>query len=244
MATSTPIPTATPTPNASPTPSPSATASPAGNIVWQVGDAWVIANTGQCGTPTFPTASSIDFILNRNDDLCMRNQFNPVGNGGSGVYRLNIGQTYTWHFTTLTHMGIDTGHLSQRLVWQIHDYITNGAICSPLSVLGISNGFDGTSVQKWYLQSGNGTKYIPYTEGAVDNWTIRAVISNGSSGHFTVTRNGVVVDDGAGPTFNTCTNNAPWWNIGPYMWDWVHHNAPSSLNSVEILFSSMVLTQP
>jgi hypothetical protein len=203
----------------------------------------VIANTGQCGTPTFPTQASVDFILDRNPG-CMRDQLNPVGNGGSGVYRLNPGATYTWTFTTVTHMGIDTGHLSQRLVWQVHDYITNGAICSPLSVLGISNGFDGTSVQKWYLQSGGGTVFVPYTEGATDTWSVRLVMSTSSSGHTTWTRNGVVVLDKAGATYNTCSSGGPWWNFGPYMWDWTNGNAPSSLNHVEILFQSMVLTTP
>jgi hypothetical protein len=169
----------------------------------------------------------------------MRNEMNPVGNGGSGVYRLTPGATYSWTFQTVTHMGIDTGHLSQRLVWQIHDYITNGAICSPLTVLGIQN---MTGTQVWYLQSGNGTVTLPYTEGATDTWKITAVLSNTGSGHISIWRNGALVDSGAGATYNSCSSGGPWWNFGPYMWDWTNGNAPSSLTSVEILFNSMVLT--
>jgi hypothetical protein len=198
----------------------------------------VIANTGQCGAPTFPAPTSVDFILNKNPG-CMRNQMNPDDGRGLGVYRLTPGATYTWTFQTVTHMGIDTGHLTQRLVWQIHDYITNGSICSPLTVLGIQN-FTGTQV--WYLQSGNGTWTGAYTEGATDNWVISLTMSTSGTGHITASRNGVQIVNGSGATYNTCSSGGPWWNFGPYMWDWTNHNAVSSLTSVEILFNSMVLT--
>ena len=164
----------------------------------------------------------------------MRNQLNP--DNGSGVFRLTPGQTYTWTFTTVTHMGIDTGHLTARLVWQIHDYACGD---SPLTILGIQN---ITGTQVWDLASGNGTETMPYTEGATDSWVITALISDTASGHIRAYRNGVKIVDTDGPTYNACSQGGPWWNFGPYMWDWVYNNAPSSLNSVEILFTSMALT--
>lgn len=132
--------------------------------LWQIGDPSITANTGQCGVATYPTAASVNFLLVKAAG-CMRNQLNPIGNGGSGVYLLNAGQTYTWSFQTVTHMGIDSGKFTQRLVWQIHDYACG---LSPVTVLGIQNLAGGSNGQTWYLQSGNGTETLPYVEGATD----------------------------------------------------------------------------
>ena len=114
---------------------PQVTAASSPGVLWQIGDPAITANTGQCGVATHPTGTSAEFVLVKNTG-CMRNQLNPVGNGGSGVFLLDSGQTYTWNFQTVTHMGIDVGKYTQRLVWQIHDY---GCGLSPVTVLGIQN---------------------------------------------------------------------------------------------------------
>jgi hypothetical protein len=164
----------------------------------------------------------------------MRNQIQPIPDS------LTPGETYTWAFQTTTHMGIDSPNLTQRLVWQIHDNVSGSQICSPLTVLGIQN-FGGPQV--WYLASGAGTWTGTYTEGATDAWRITALVSNApSGGHIIAYRNSVKIMDGPGPTYNLCSQNRrPWWNFGPYMWDWARSSDPSILNSVEILFDSMVL---
>jgi hypothetical protein len=164
----------------------------------------------------------------------MRNQLNP--NNSNGVFRLKTGATYTWSFQTVTHMGMDAPGGTQRLVWQIHDYATGG---SPVAVLGIEN--HGT--QSWYVSNGGGKVDLPYTDGAVDNWVITAVISCTGSGHLTAQRNGSTVFDRSGATYGCASSGAPWWNMGPYQWNWIGHGAASRLSRVEILFNSMVLTQ-
>jgi hypothetical protein len=116
--------------------------------LWQIGDPAITANTGQCGVATYPTPTSADFVLLKNSG-CMRNQLNPIGNGGSGVFLLNAGQTYTWSFQTVT---------------------------------------------------------------------------------------------GDGRTF--ACGAKPWFNFGPYMWDWTNRTAVSSLTQVGILFKYMQLTSP
>lgn len=236
----TPAPTATPTPvptpTIAPTPTPVPTTTPSGTLLWQVGDSYVDSNTGDCGTPAI-TGTSIYFDLVKNPG-CMRNQINPVGNGGSGTYALNVGQTYTWSFQTVTHMGIDTGKYTQRLIWQIHQYVCGD---SPITVLGIENMSGTPTGQVWYFSSGFGTVTMPYTEGATDTWQITANISDTSSGSITLYRNGAKVAGGSGPTF-TC-GATPFWNFGPYMWDWTNGNAVSSLTNVAIQFNYMQLSQ-
>lgn len=207
-------------------------------VLWQIGGPAVTANNGQCGAATFPTATSANFVLARNPG-CKRNQLNPIGNGGSGVFLLNAGQTYTWSFQTVTRMGIDAGQYTQRLVWQIHDY---GCGLSPVTVLGIQNLTGGTGGQTWYLHSGNGTETLPYVEGATDTWKITVLISSTGTGRIQAWHNGVQFGNGNGRTF--ACGAKPWFNFGPYMWDWTNGTAVSSLTQVEILFNYMQLTSP
>lgn len=205
--------------------------------LWQVGGSWVVAHDGQCGAPTFPTPTSADFVLVRNGKGCKRNQLNPVGNGGSGVYRLNDGQVYTWRFVTVTHMQVDNGKYSQRLVFQIHQYACGK---SPNTVLGIEN---LTGTQVWYIRSGGKTITLPYTEGATDKWQFTARIAGDATGTEKWWRNGVLAANTAGPNF-TC-GKKPFWNFGPYMWNWAGQGGGTSrLDKVEILFRSMQLTSP
>ena len=217
---------------------PQATAASSNGTLWQIGDAAITANTGQCGVATFPTATSANFVLVKNAG-CMRNQLNPVGNGGPGVFLLNADQTYTWNFQTVTRMGIDVGKYTQRLVWQIHDFACG---LSPVTVLGIQNLTGGAKGQAWYLHSGNGTETLPYVEGATDTWKITALISSTGSGHIRAWHNGVQFADGSGRTF--ACGPRPWFNFGPYMWDWTNRTAVSSLSQVEILFNYLRLTSP
>jgi hypothetical protein len=209
------------------------------SVLWHIGDPAHIATGGQCGAPTYPTATSADFVLVKDGTLCMRNQLNPIGNGGSGTYFLNPGQTYTWTFQTVTHMGIDTGQYTQRLIWQIHQYDCG---MSPNTILGIENMTGGTTGQRWYFLAGNKTFTMPYTEGATDSWQITAKIENASSGTERLYRNGVLIASTTGSNF-TC-GTKPFWNFGPYMWQWVNGGATSSLTRVEILFKSMQLSSP
>lgn len=215
---------------------PPATSPAATSYLWQIGGPWQVATDKQCGKPTFPTPTSADFVLVRNGTNCERNQLNPVGNGGSGVYRLNIGQTYTWQFQTVTHMGIDSSNYTQRLIWQVHQYACG---VSPNFVLGIQH-FPGSN-QVWYFLSGGHTKTMPYTEGATDTWEIVAKIENASTGTEKLYRNGVLVANTTGSNF-TCGGD-PFWNFGPYMWNWVNQGGGvSTLNRVEILFKYMELS--
>jgi hypothetical protein len=217
---------------------PQVTAASSTGTLWQIGDPAITANTGQCGVATHPTATSAEFVLVKNAG-CMRNQLNPIGNGGSGVFLLDAGQTYTWSFQTVTHMGIDVGKYTQRLVWQIHDYACG---LSPITVLGIQNLAGGENGQTWYLGSGNGTETLPYVEGATDTWKITVLISSTGTGHIQARHNGTQFADGSGKTF-TC-GAKPWFNFGPYMWNWTNGNTVSSLAQVEIRFNYMRLTSP
>jgi Polysaccharide lyase len=217
---------------------PQVTAASSTGTLWQIGDPAITANTGQCGAATHPTATSAEFVLVKNAG-CMRNQLNPIGNGGSGVFLLDAGQTYTWSFQTVTHMGIDVGKYTQRLVWQIHDYACG---LSPITVLGIQNLAGGENGQTWYLGSGNGTETLPYVEGATDTWKITVLISSTGTGHIQAWHNGTQFADGSGKTF-TC-GAKPWFNFGPYMWNWTNGNTVSSLAQVEIRFNYMRLTSP
>lgn len=205
--------------------------------LWQIGGSWVVARDGQCGAPTFPTPTSANFVLVRKGTSCKRNQLNPVGNGGSGVYRLNDGQVYTWHFVTVTHMDVDKGKYSQRLVFQIHQYACGN---SPNTVLGIQN---LTGTQVWYIRSGGKSITLPYTESGTDKWQFTARIAGDATGTEKWWRNGVLVANTTGSNF-TC-GKKPFWNFGPYMWNWVGQGGGTSrLNQVEILFRSMQLTSP
>ncbi len=206
--------------------------------LWQIGDPAITANTGQCGAATYPTPTSADFVLVKASG-CMRNQLNPIGNGGSGVFLLNAGQTYTWNFQTVTRMRIDAGKYTQRLVWQIHDYACG---MSPVTVLGIQNLAGGQNGQTWYLESGNGTETVPYVEGATDTWRITALISSSGTGHIQAWHNGAQFANGNGRTF--ACGAKPWFNFGPYMWNWTNRTAVSSLTQVGILFKYMQLISP
>jgi hypothetical protein len=205
-------------------------------VLWHVGDPAHPASGGQCGAATYPTATSANFLLVRGGG-CMRNQLNPIGNGGSGTYFLNPGQTYTWTFQTVTHMGIDTGKFTQRLIWQIHQYDCG---LSPNTVLGIENLTGGSTGQRWYWLAGGKTFTMPYTEGGTDNWEIIAKIENASSGTERLYRNGTLIANTTGSNF-TC-GSKPFWNFGPYEWQWVNGGASSSLTRVEILFNNMQLS--
>ena len=207
-------------------------------VLWHIGDPAHPATGGQCGAPTYPTSTSANFVLVRGGD-CMRNQLNPIGNGGSGTYFLNPGQTYTWTFQTVTHMGIDTGQYTQRLIWQIHQYNCG---MSPNTVLGIENLTGGSTGQRWYWLAGGKTFTMSYTEGATDNWEVIARIDNSSYGTEELYRNGSLIASTSGSNF-TC-GSKPFWNFGPYEWQWVNGGASSSLTRVEILFNSMVPSTP
>lgn len=217
-----------------------ATPDPSGVPLWQIGDPSVTANTGQCGVATYPMPTSVNFVLAKNPG-CMRNQLNPVGNGGSGVYLLNAGQSYTFNFQTVTHMGIDTGKFTQRLIWQVHDYACGS---SPLTVLGIQNMAGGPNGQTWYMQSGDKVWTAPYTEGATDTWKITVVPSTSGTGSIAFYRNGILV--GSASNINTFACGAkPWWNLGVYQWNWAGQGSGvSSLTQVEILFNYAKLTSP
>jgi hypothetical protein len=168
----------------------------------------------------------------------MRNQLNPIGNGGSGVYRLNDGQTYTFSFQTVTHMGIDSDNYTQRLIFQIHQY---GCGVSPNTVLGIQH-FPGQN-QVWYILSGGQTFTLPYTEGGTDTWQLTAKIAGDSSGTEQWWHNGVLVASTTGSNFICGTD--PFFNFGPYMWNWVNQGGGvSTLTSVAILFNYMKVTSP
>ena len=213
------------------------------NPLWQIGDAWIPANTGQCGAPAFPTPTSADFALVKNGTSCERNQLNPVGNGGSGAYLLTPGKSYTFSFQTVTRMGIDTGKFTQRLVWQIHDY---GCGTSPYTVLGIQNMTGAPDGQTWYFQTGAQGKSVvtlPYTEGATDSWKITVIPESSDTGHVTASRNGAQFIDQQDQVF--ACGAAPFWNFGPYQWNWVARGSGvSSLTQVGIRFNYMELTTP
>jgi hypothetical protein len=212
-------------------------ASTSSSVVWHIDDPAHTATDGQCGAATYPTATSADFVLVKSGG-CMRNQLNPIGNGSPSVYFLNPGSTYTWTFQTVTHMGVDTGQYTQRLVWQIHQYACG---MSPNNVLGIENMAGGTTGQRWYFLAGGQTFTMPYTEGATDNWQITERVDNSSSGTEQLYRNGVLIANTTGSNF-TC-GTKPFWNFGPYMWNWVNQGGgKSSLTRVEILFSNMQLS--
>lgn len=244
----TPMPSVPPTANPTPTPKPTAVPTapptvPPGAALWQIGGPGVVANTNQCppSGPTFPTPTSADFVLVKDGTKCSRNQWNPVGNGGSGVYLLNSGQQYTWLFQTTSKMGFDTGKFTQRLVWQIHDYGCGG---SPLTVLGIQNFVGPSGPQVWYMSAGGKTWETPYTEGATDTWKIVVTNSTTTTGSAAFYRNGNLI--GSASNIRTFVCGAkPWFNFGPYMWNWIGNGSgTSSLTRVQITFDYLKMQSP
>ena len=244
--TPTPSPRPTITPTRSPSPAPSATASPvatpsSGTGIWQIGDSYVLPaqSDGQYQAPTFINGGSgANFQLTRNYNGTnnYRNQMNPTQSGS--LVRLSPGSTYNWKFQTVANMASDA-NFSQNLIWQIHDY---NAGTSPICVLGTQNINDGKTV--WYWTCG-GTWKGSYTEGATDTWQIQATISDTSSGLEKLYRNGSLVASHTGANYSTSSQGNPWWNFGPYEWDWKSNHPSgqvSNLSSLDFVFNYMMLS--
>lgn len=243
---STPAPTATPsaTPTAAPTatPTPVATASPTAGVtsIWHIGNSYVLPSTsdGDYQKPTsIDSNNGIDFSMTRNYNGTnnYRNQVNPTNSSGS-LLRLTPGTTYDWKFQTVANMAPDVNG-SQNLIWQIHDY---NAGTSPITVLGTQNINDGGTV--WYFHSGGGTWKGKYTQGAVDNWEIRIKIASDSTGTEMLYRNGALVTSQTGANYSTQSQGNPWWNFGPYEWDWkstATSGQVSDLSSLDFVFNQM-----
>jgi hypothetical protein len=153
------------------------------NQIWQIGNAWTYANSGECGSISFPTKTSATLTARRSGTSCMREQLNPSPS------TLTYGRTYTWKFQTVPHMGKDA-KLTQRLIWQLHDLNSSS---SPITTLGIEN-MAGTQV--WYFTSCGNSSPIwtgAYTEGGTDTWQITAVPASGSNGRASLYRNGILL---------------------------------------------------
>ena len=177
-----------------------------------------------------------DFSMTRNYDGQdnYRDQMNPTQNGS--LLRLAPGTTYDWKFQTVANMASDANY-SQNLIWQIHDY---NAGTSPITVLGTQNINDGKTV--WYFHSGAGTWKGAYAPGETDNWEIQVKISSSSTGTAKLYRNGVLVSSQTGANYSTSSQGDPWWNFGPYEWDWksTHSSGQiSDLTSLDFAFNSM-----
>jgi hypothetical protein len=159
---------------------------------------------------------------------------NPTQSGS--LLRLSPGVTYDWKFQTVANMAPDVNY-SQNLIWQIHDY---NAGTSPITVLGTQNINDGTTV--WYFHGGSGTWKGTYTQGATDTWEIQVKIAADSTGTEKLYRNGVLVSSQTGANYSASSQGNPWWNFGPYEWDWksTHSSGQiSNLTSLDFKFNYM-----
>lgn len=192
---------------------------------------------GQYQQPTFinnGTGADFSLIRNYNGTDNYRNQMNPTS--GGSLLRLTAGTTYDWKFQTVANMAPDVND-SQNLIWQIHDY---NAGTSPITVLGTQNINDGTTV--WYFHGGSGTWKGTYKQGETDNWEIQVKIATDSTGTEKLWRNGVLVSSQTGANYSTSSQGYPWWNFGPYEWDWksTHSSGQiSNLTSLDFVFNQM-----
>ncbi|MGZ3575283.1 MAG: hypothetical protein ACXVA3_08385 [Vulcanimicrobiaceae bacterium] len=243
----TPAPTAAPS-SAPSTPSPVSTSTPqptSGTVVWKAGDPnlgqRITANTYQCGNPV-DNGTQFTFNLVKSGTSCGRNQANPTDSSGNMV-RLADGKTYTWTFQyvdgkpdgSAPGMGYDTD--ARAILWQINPYGQPGNHCTDLH---FSNGGTIGTAQIWNLSHCNGIVWTgSYKPGEVDNFKIVVTISQTSSGHLTLYRNGTQVASVAGPAYSG-GSGYPWWNFGPYKYTWEAVNTGMAV--VNATFNNMVLT--
>lgn len=222
------------------TPKPSTTAAPTSGAptsgtLWHIGQSYVLPSTsdGDYQRPAV-SGSSANFSMTRNYDGTnnYRNQMNPTI--GGSLIRLTPGVTYDWKFQTVANMQPDANY-SQNLIFQIHDY---NAGTSPITVLGTQNINNGRTV--WYFHSGSGTWTGAYTYGATDTWEIQVRVSDSGAGMEKLYRNGVLVSSQAGSNYSTSSQGDPWWNFGPYEWDWKSNHSSgqiSDLTSLDFKFN-------
>lgn len=221
------------------TPAPTVTSAPttSSSTMWHIGNSYVLPSTsdGQYQKPAVSgTSADFSLIRNYNGTNNYRNQMNPTINGS--LIRLTAGTTYDWKFTTVANMAPDVNY-SQNLIWQIHDY---NAGTSPITVLGTQNINDGHTV--WYFHGPSGTWKGTYTQGATDNWEIQVKVSSGSTGTAKLWRNGVLVSSQTGANYSTSSQGYPWWNFGPYEWDWKSNHSSgqiSNLTKLDFAFKSL-----
>ena len=247
-------PTTTPTPVTSPSPTPTPTATPpstTGSVIWKAGDAnlghWSVANTYQCGAPV-AAGTSFTFALAQSGTTCARNQAQPTDSAGNAS-RLADGAQYTlsFHYVDGTPtgaapgMGFDAD--ARSLIFQIHPF-TGG---NPCVGLGFWNGGVVGAPQQWQLTNCNGGVWSGnYTPGEQDDWKIVMIISQTSTGHLWLYRNGTLVADVAGATYSNLNGGSgdPWWNFGPYKWRWEQANGGgSTLTLVNATMNDVTLTQ-
>lgn len=211
------------------------TVAPTSSTMWHIGSSYVLPATsdGQYQKPTISGSSAnFSLIRNYNGTNNYRNQMNPTISGS--LVRLTAGTTYDWKFQTVANMSPDVNY-SQNLIWQIHDY---NAGTSPNTVLGTQNINDGGTV--WYFHGGSGTWKGKYTKGATDTWEIQVKISTGSTGTEKLYRNGALVASFTGANYSTSSQGYPWWNFGPYEWDWKSNHSSgqiSNLPSLDFVFN-------
>jgi hypothetical protein len=210
------------------------------SLLWEIdGDSrppnWKRATDGDCGKLQFPTDSSVYFDLKKDGTSCSRDQLNPWGNH---LWQLTPGQTYKWRYETITHMGVDRTPWADRLVWQEHqgDAGSNGCPLSPITSLHITT--DGSSVQKWWFEQNGHVAELPYSEGATDDWVVQAKIADNSTGWTKAWHDGKLILSTTGPNYPAgCA--APFFNFGPYEWQWTNPKIHDSLTEVAILFRQM-----
>lgn len=226
--------------SASNTATPQPAAAPTSATMWHIGQSYVFPATSD-GDYQHPTlingGAGADFSMTRNYEGTndYRNQMNPTI--GGSVIRLTPGVTYDWKFQTVANMQPDA-NFSQNLIFQIHDY---NAGTSPITVLGTQNINNGRTV--WYFHSGSGTWTGTYTYGATDTWEIQVKISDSGAGVEKLYRNGALVSSQAGSNYSTSSQGNPWWNFGPYEWDWKSTHSTgqiSNLNSLDFKFNYMI----
>jgi hypothetical protein len=221
-----------------------------GKVIWQAGNAalghWTAATTYQCGMPV-QNGASFSFNLKRNGTQCGRNQAFPVDSSGSAI-RLTDGAQYTWTFDYVdgTPSGAGPGMGYDRdarsLIFQVHPYAGG----NPCASLNFFNGATIGGTQQWELMNCSGTVWRgSYTPGEHDSWKISMIISQTSAGHIWLYRNGVKVADVPGATYNNSGGGqgGPWFNFGPYKWQWESSSTASSTTQVNATINNMTLTQ-
>lgn len=231
---------ATPTP--SPTPNP--------NVLWQAGasdkDAWIDANTFQCGSPV---ASGTSFTMNlqKTGNTCGRNQAEPESSVGAGWYLLTLGKQYTWTFhyidgtTSDAAPGMGSDSYAPSLIFQIHGSSAGGC-GNPTVNLGFMNNSSG--VQEWYFEivqfDGHPLWTGSYTPQETDDWKIVAKVAESGGGYTQLWRNGTEVYSGTSQS--TACSTEMWWNFGPYKWPW--ESRSTGMTEVNATIQNMTLTTP
>lgn len=186
---------------------------------------WGDAVSGECANFSFPTDSSLYFPFKRGGGVsggpCYRDQLNPMVNGN--IFYLPMNTTYTWRFQTY----IDSD--STAIVWQVHPegWARGCTHLGPPVGLGVGAANNPPDWHVWAgLPGGAKTWTIPFKNNTTDNWRM-VVAMHGTNWGFNAYHDGRLFASTTNIQYQAACKN-PFWNFGPYDWEWENPSGPGS----------------